>query len=71
MLESKRTPDSDGLKDEVILQLGDSEDEDEEGTMCWGCSVQMTGAIPDRRLERDRSIATGRVKVRRERIRAA
>ena len=28
MLESKRTPASDGLKDEVILQLGDSEDEE-------------------------------------------
>ena len=39
--------------------------------MCWGCSVQMTGAIPDRRLEKDSSIATGRVKVRRERTRTA
>lgn len=35
--------------------------------MCWGCSVQMTGAILDRRLERDSSIATGKVKYKRER----
>lgn len=39
--------------------------------MYCGCSVQVTGAIPDRRLERDSSIATGRVKVGRERIRTA
>lgn len=35
VLKSKRTPASDGLKDEVILQLGDSEDE-EKRVPCAG-----------------------------------
>lgn len=39
--------------------------------MCWGCPVQMAGAILDRRLERDSSVATGKVKYKRERIRTA
>ena len=39
--------------------------------MCWGCPVQMAGAILDRRLERDSSRATGKVKYKRERIRTA
>ena len=35
VLKSKRTPASDGLEDEVILQLGDSEDE-EKRVPCAG-----------------------------------